>query len=273
MSAVPLIDSHAHLSKSETIESVYDLLKRAEDAEIQAIVNICTDIETLNLGLELAQKYPWIFNTAATTPHDVEREGEQVFSTIAAHARKGHLVGIGETGLDYHYQHSSPEVQKNFLRRYLHLALECKLPVVIHCRNAFADFFEVLDAEYQTNGKYGPGVLHCFTGTLAEAEEVLKRGWYLSLSGIITFKKSEELRRVAEIVPLEQLLIETDSPYLAPQSKRGMINEPAYLCETAETIARIKGMPLERLAMATIENTCKLFKIKCRQNLARDLNK
>lgn len=264
MSIVPLVDSHAHLSKDETYDDVHELISRAQAAGIKAIINICTNIETLNLGLELAKKYPWIYNTAATTPHDVEKEGESVFSTIEAHARKGDLVAIGETGLDYHYQHSSPEIQKKYLRLYLRLALECNLPVVIHCREAFKDFFEILDSDYRLGEKYGPGVLHCFTGTLEEAEQVINRGWYLSLSGIVTFKNSEELRLVAKRVPINQLLIETDAPYLAPQSKRGKVkaNEPAFLVETAEVIAKSKGIPLEELAQATRENACRLFKIK-----------
>lgn len=259
MNTVFLIDSHAHLTKMELQGGVDQLLKNAYSAGIQTIVNICTDVETLNLGLELAQKYPWIYNTAATTPHDVEKEGENFFSIVADHARQGNLVAIGETGLDYYYQHSPSDIQKKFLRRYLHLALECNLPIVIHCREAFKDFFEILDAEYKHHEKLGPGVLHCFTGTLKEAEQVIKRGWYLSLSGIVTFKKSEELRRVAQMVPLDQLLIETDSPYLAPQSKRGKVNEPAYLPEIAESIAQTKGISLEELAEATRKNTYQLF--------------
>ncbi len=261
MSVIPLIDSHAHLSKADTLNGIDDLLKRAQAVGIEAVVNICTDIETLNLGLELSKKYPWLYNTAATTPHDVEKEGEEVFSTVAKHAHQGHLVAIGETGLDYYYQHSSPEIQKIFLRRYLRLALDCKLPVVIHCRQAFKDFFEILDAEYKVNGMHAPGVLHCFTGTTCEAEEVLKRGWYLSLSGIVTFKKSTELQDVARMVPLEQLLIETDSPYLAPQRHRGKVNEPAYLVETAKFIAELKGISLKELAQATRKNTRHLFKL------------
>ena len=116
------------------------------------------------------------------------------------HARCGDLVAVGETGIDYFHHHSPPDLQKEFLRRYLHLALECRLPVVIHCREAFADFFTILDAEYTVGGKHAPGVLHCFTpGTEAEADdEVIKRGWYLSLSGIVTFKKSDVLRAVAK---------------------------------------------------------------------------
>lgn len=261
MNFIPLVDSHAHLTKSEMMGDIDNLLMRAQDAGIQAIVNICTDLETLNFGLELSKKYSWIYNTAATTPHDVEKEGESVFSTIADHARKGHLVAVGETGLDYHYHHSDPEIQKKFLRQYLHLAMECHLPVVIHCRNAFKDFFEILDAEYMLEQRHGPGVLHCFTGTMAEAEEVLKRGWYVSFSGIVTFRKSEELRQIAKMVPLEQLLIETDAPYLAPQSKRGHVNEPAYLLETAETIALVKGISLAELSTFTVKNTCQLFQI------------
>lgn len=262
MSAVPLIDSHAHLSRPDIIGSIDDLLARAKTSGIEAIINICTDLETLNLGLDLAKKYPWLYNTAATTPHDVEKEGEENFAVIAQHARQGHLIAIGETGLDYYYHHSSPEIQKEFLKRYLQLALECQLPVVIHCREAFKDFFNILDRDYKLNGKWAPGVLHCFTGTVEEAEEVIKRGWFLSLSGIVTFKKSEILRQVAKIVPLHQLLIETDSPYLAPQSKRGKINEPAYLYETAQLIAETKGISLEELAAATVQNTCNLFKLK-----------
>lgn len=261
MNSVQLIDSHAHLTRSDTLYGIEALLERAQQAGVKQIVNICTDLETLNLGLELSQKYPWIYNVAATTPHDVEKEGEVVFPVIAEHARKGHLVAIGETGLDYHYQHSSSSAQKNFLRRYLQLALECRLPVVIHCRDAFKDFFEILDVEYKQNGRLAPGVLHCFTGTLAEAEQVIERGWFLSLSGIVTFKKSEELRGVAKMVPLNQLLIETDTPYLAPQSKRGQPNEPAYLVETAQLIAQIKGISLNELASATQKNTCQLFQI------------
>lgn len=256
-----LVDSHAHLTKPEAFGDVHEILKRAQLVGIEAIINICTDIESLNLGLQLSQQYPWVYNTAATTPHDVEKEGQDVFPMIAAHARKGHLVAIGETGLDYYYQHSSPEIQKQFLRLYLQLALECKLPVVIHCREAFSDFFEILDAEYVIRGKHAPGVLHCFTGNIKEAEQVIERGWFLSLSGIVTFKKSEELRQVAQMVPLEQLLIETDSPYLAPQSKRGKINEPSFLTETAQLIANQKGVSLDELAKVTRENSYKLFKI------------
>lgn len=255
------IDSHAHLTNPELCDQADILLARAQAAQVKAVINICTDIASLDKGLELSKRYPWVYQTAATTPHDVEKEGEAVFGRIAREARQGSLVAVGETGLDYYYQHSDRTIQKNFLRRYLHLALECQLPVVIHCREAFADFFEILDAEYQVNQTHAPGVLHCFTGTMAEAEEVLKRGWMLSLSGIVTFKKSTALHDVAKRVPLNQLLIETDSPYLAPQSQRGKVNEPAFVVETARFIADLKQLPVEEVAKQTALNAIQLFKL------------
>ena len=256
-----LIDSHAHLTSPAVFDQLDIVLERAQQAGVEAIVNICTDLLSLERGLALSQRCPWIYQVAATTPHDVEKEGEQVFDRMAASARQGLLKAVGETGLDYHYEHSNRTIQKQFLRRYLHLALECQLPVVIHCREAFSDFFEILDAEYQVNGQHAPGVLHCFTGTIAEAEEVLKRGWMLSLSGIVTFKKSVELQDVAREVPLSQLLIETDTPYLAPQKQRGKQNEPAFLVETAQFIAGLKGISFEELAKATAQNARFLFRI------------
>lgn len=263
---VKYIDSHAHLTSDSVYPHVDELLARAQAAGVTRIVNICTDPDTLAKGLELHKRYPWVYNTAATTPHDVEKEGEEAFPYIAEQARLGNLVAVGETGLDYFHHHSPPEKQQHFLRRYLKLALECKLPVVIHCRDAFADFFKILDEEYMVNGSHAPGVLHCFTGTVGEAEQVLKRGWYLSLSGIVTFKKSDELRKVAEITPLDKLLVETDTPYLAPQSRRGKVNEPAFLVETAAMIALAKGVSVEEVARASSQNAERLFKLDSNSN-------
>lgn len=250
-------DSHAHLTSPEAYKDINGILARAEIAGVSRIINICTNAETLKSGLELSKRYLWIHNAAATTPHDVEKEGELLFPLMEKHARNGDLVAVGETGLDYHYEHSSRELQKHFLIKYLHLALECKLPVIIHCRDAFQDFFEILNAEYSS----GAGVLHCFTGTLEDAEQVINRGWYLSLSGIVTFKKSEVLKEVAKMVPLEQLLIETDTPYLAPQSKRGKPNEPSYLPEIAQVIAQIKNIPAEEVVHHTTTNASSLFRL------------
>lgn len=256
------VDSHAHLTSDDVHPKIEDLLSRAKASGLSSIINICTDILTLERGIELTKKCTWVFNTAATTPHDVETEGETFFPIVEKCAHSGALVAIGETGLDYYYQHSPREKQKLFLKKYLKLALECKLPVVIHCRDAFSDFFEIIDAEYCLEGKHAPGVLHCFTGNLQEAKQVIDRGWFLSLSGIVTFKKSEELREVAKMVPLEQLLIETDTPYLAPQSHRGKPNEPSYLPEIANAIALVKGVTIAEVAEATAANARHFFRLE-----------
>ena len=257
------IDSHAHLTCDiKTFSQINDILKRALSVNVKKIVNICTTLESLERALILKNQYPWISNSAAITPHDVEKLRDAAFPIIAEHAKNGHLTAIGETGLDYYYEHSKADIQKKFLIKYLHLSLETNLPVIIHCRDAFNDFFEILDLEYVVNNKHAPGVLHCFTGTLKEAEEVLKRGFYLSLSGIVTFKKSYELQEVAKIVPLSQLLIETDTPYLAPQSKRGKPNEPSYIVETAAFIAKIKGISVDELLQATTDNATNLFALQ-----------
>ncbi len=167
-------------------------------------------------------------------------------------------MAVGETGLDYYYKELNPAIQQRFLVRYLHLAAECRLPVIFHCREAFADLFAIADGEYP---KGAPAILHCFTGTPKDAEHVFSRGWHLSLSGIVTFKKSDILREVAKMAPLKQLLIETDSPYLAPQSKRGKQNEPSFLPEMAHCIAAVKGISVDEIARATFENASRLFQM------------
>ncbi len=251
-----LIDSHAHLCSPALAEDLKSILERAQASGIEAIVNIATTPQELEQGLALSKQHPWIHNVGATTPHDVEKEGESCFDAFATHARAGDLIAVGETGLDYYYWKDSAPLQQAFLRRYLRLAHECDLPVVIHCRDAFEGFFRILDEEKKVRG-----VLHCFTGTVEEADAVIARDWYLSLSGIATFKKSETLREVARRVPLNRLLIETDAPYLAPTPYRGKRNEPSYLIETAKCLAEARGISLEELANVTRQNTKSLFSI------------
>ncbi len=250
------IDSHAHLTSPETLPHLEGILHRSRLAHISHILNICTDSSTFEEGVLLAARDSTIKNAGATTPHDVAEEGEKNFPLFAAAAKAKKLAAVGETGLDYHYTHSPKEVQQIFLKRYLHLAAETHLPVIFHCREAFADLFSIADLEYP---KKGPAILHCFTGTVEEAEQVIQRGWHLSLSGIVTFKKSQLLREVAKMVPLSQLLIETDAPYLAPQSRRGQPNEPAFLPEIAHCIAQAKGLSVEQIASASSENAKRLF--------------
>lgn len=232
-----------------------DVLKRAQQSGVTKVVNICTDRKSLEEGLLLHEKHPWVYNAAATTPHDVQKQGEEFFPLVERAAAERKLVAIGETGLDYFYEHSDKKVQQTFLQRYFALALAMKLPLIFHCRDAFNDLFSMADSDYRG----APAVLHCFTGTIEEAKGVLDRGWYLSLSGIVTFKKSESLREVAKYVPLDRLFIETDAPYLAPQSHRGKQNEPAFLPETAEFIAKAKGVSVADVAIASQENALRFF--------------
>lgn len=249
------IDSHAHLTVPRVVDHVEEILQRAQQKKVSAVVNICVDAPSLEKGLLLAQRHSWIFNAAATTPHDVENQGDQFFPLVEREARAGHLVAIGETGLDYYYQHSPVDLQKKHLIRYLELAKELKLPVVFHCREAFADLFAITDRYFSG----GSAVLHCFTGTLEEAKGCLERGWKISMSGIVTFKKSHALRETAAFIPLESLLIETDTPYLAPQIRRGHPNEPAFIDETALAIAHARGLSLEEVASATAKNAIQFF--------------
>jgi TatD DNase family protein len=248
-------DSHAHLTVPAVVDHVEEILQRAQQKGVSPIVNICVDGPSLEKGLHLAQRHPWVFNAAATTPHDVDKEGEVFFPVVERMARERKLVAIGETGLDYHYEHSSKEKQREFLVRYFKLAVETQLPVIFHCREAFGDLFDLGDHHY----KERPAVLHCFTGSLEEVKGCLERGWYISLSGIVTFKKSEKLREVAKYVPLDRLFIETDTPYLAPQSKRGKANEPSFIAETAKVLAEVKGVSVEDLAAATAANAAHFF--------------
>lgn len=252
-----LFDSHAHLFSSPIGTDVPGMLIRAQAAGISQIVNICIDSPSIKQGIQIAHVNPWVYNAGAVHPHDVDQQGDVLFEEVVHHAQAGDFVAIGETGLDYHYTHSSKDNQQRFLRKHLELAQKCKLPVIIHCREAFPDLFKILDSFPQTI----QGVMHCFTGTLEEAKQSLARGWYISFSGIITFKKSVELRDIAREIPLDWLLIETDAPFLAPQSHRGKPNEPAFIVETAQVLAATKGISFAELAKATTDNARRLFKI------------
>ena len=247
------IDSHAHLTGTQVIDHVEEMLQRAEQHGIKAVVNVCTDQHSLDKGVALQRRHRWVFNAAAATPHDVEKIGDAFFPHVAKAARDGGLIAIGETGLDYHYEHSPKELQKKHLMKYLDLSLETKLPLIFHCRDAFQDLFEIC------KGKHFAAMLHCFTGTLDEAKGCLERGWMVSFSGIVTFKNSNALREVAKDVPMDQLLIETDTPYLAPQTKRGKMNEPSYVIETASVIAEVKGLSLEEVGSITSRNAAQFF--------------
>lgn len=256
-------DSHAHITGDALFNDVDMVIERAKEQNVQYIINIATDAITLERGIALAQKYPdMVFNTAATTPHDVEKEGESFFPHVQKAAQEGLLSAIGETGLDYYYEHSLRKLQKNFLERYFELADQMGLNVVIHCRGdeAFDDLFVIAERQQ----RLPHCVLHCFTGTREQAEKALSLGWLLSMSGIATFKRSEELREVIKEIPLDRLLIETDAPYLAPQSKRGERNEPSYVGEIAKIIAEVKEIDLEQVCAQIVKNAWSFFQISRR---------
>jgi TatD DNase family protein len=249
-----LFDTHAHLTSSEMFPVMNEAIERAFASGVKTIVNICTDPTSLHRGLQIDR--PGIYTAGCTPPHDVEQEGGSAFPLFEQTAREGKLVAIGETGLEYFHPGLDRKLQQKFLVRYLHLAASLKKPILFHCREAFSDLFSIVDLEYP---KGYPAMLHCFSGTPQEAEEVLKRGWILSLSGIVTYKKNEMLREIAKTVPLTQLVLETDSPWLSPQSKRGKPNEPANIIETAECVAKVKGLSLNALAAATTKTARQFF--------------
>jgi len=254
-----LIDPHAHLTSKELLGELPALLKRAHEEKISAIVNICCDLDALKNGLTLSKTDPLVFLTAAVPPHDVGENNEEFFSLIEKVASEKKLVAIGETGLDYFYMSHSKEQQIEHFKRYLHLATQSNLPIVIHCRDAFADLFDVIDEENRKRTKPISGVIHCFTGTYEEAQNAIARGFYISLSGIVTFKKSEELQNVAKKIPIEHLLLETDSPYLAPLPMRGKRNEPSFLVETAKFVSDLKKISFDELCRVTSKNAITLF--------------
>lgn len=259
-----LVDSHAHLGDPRLLADVDNVLRRAKEAGVVAIINVATDLSTLEAGLAMAAKYPWVVQTAAVHPHETASEGgETYFRAVQEQAVSGSLVAVGETGLDYHYENSDRATQQRYFVEHLRLAKKHSLPVIVHCREAFEDFFSLIDQEYPS----GVGILHCFTGSLEELERLLSRGWFVSLSGIVTFPKSQQLRAAAARIPLSQLLVETDCPWLAPNSRRGQANEPAFIVETAEAVAAAKRIPFRDLAEATTANARRCFGLShsCRE--------
>lgn len=247
---MPYIDSHAHLTGDNYSDHDIALMReRAHKAGVEKVINICTEKRFLERAFALHLPY----NVAAVPPHDVHQTGlDDYFAYIEANIDR--LVAVGETGLDLVNAEGALETQIIWFKRHIALAVKYNKPLVIHCREAFAPFFAVLDEV----GYQGPLLLHCFTGTMLEAEELVRRGFYISFSGILTFKKSEALRLVAKSVPLENILIETDAPWLAPEAHRGKINEPAYVTYVAETISFLKERDVRE---TLLKNTLSFFRL------------
>ncbi|OGN62686.1 MAG: hypothetical protein A3F09_02160 [Chlamydiae bacterium RIFCSPHIGHO2_12_FULL_49_11] len=253
-----LFDSHAHLSDDSLFSDAQGVLLRAREAGISKIVNVCTDGRSLQRGQEIRKFQPdLVFNAAAVPPHYCHESSEEDLKGIESAILAKEVVAIGETGLDYYYGKEHRTKQIKLLERYLALAAMTHLPVFFHVRGegAFSELFSLV--------RYAPVkmLIHCFTGTTLEAKQALDLGIDLSFSGIVTFKKSEELRCVVKMAPLDRIHVETDSPYLAPQTKRGKTNEPSFLPEILRTIASQKEITPQECAKKTFENSCRFFSI------------
>ncbi len=254
-----LIDSHAHLDDLRYDTDRDNVLQRAEAAGIDAIVTIGCDLPTSQAAVALAQAHPTLFATIGVHPHEAKEIEEGWYDSFRLLARQPKVVAYGEIGLDYHYDHSPREIQRERFREQIHLARELDLPLIIHTREAQEDTVKILREE----GAAGVGgVFHCFSGDAWLAKDALDLGFYLSFSGVLTFKNAAMLRDIAKTVPLDRLMVETDSPYLTPVPYRGKRNEPAYVQYVVETLAEVRGNgSVESIARATVENTKRIFRI------------
>ena len=254
-----LIDSHTHLDDLRYDTDRAHVLQRAEDAGIEAMVTIGCDLATSRAAVELAQAHPTIFATIGVHPHEAKEIGEGWYDSFRSLARHPKVVAYGEIGLDYHYDHSPREIQRERFREQVYLARELGLPLIIHTREAQEDTVTILMEE---GAAEVGGVFHCFSGDAWLAKDALDLGFYLSFSGVLTFKNATMLRDIAKTVPLDRLMVETDCPYLAPVPYRGKRNEPAYVQYVAETLAQVRGNgSIETIARATVENTKRIFRI------------
>ncbi len=258
-----LIDSHAHLDYDYD-ESTEQLLANAASAGVTRVIAIAAAADSLERVRELAEKFPQVFFTSGIHPHDSKDFTPEIFARIQALAQHPKCVAIGELGLDYFYEHSTHALQFAAIESQMQFSAELGKPIVVHTREADADtlrFLETHSTEFRKrHPARAPGVIHCFTGTAALAQASLDLGYYVSFSGIITFKTAESLRAVVrDVVPMERLLVETDSPFLAPVPHRGKKNQPAHTRVVAEKVAELKGLSLEEVARITRQNTETLF--------------
>jgi TatD DNase family protein len=252
-----LVDHHCHLDVPQFEAERDELVARAQRAGVGVIVTISMRVRSFDTYRAIAETYPNVFFTVGTHPHLAHEELDVPSGRLVELAGHPKCVAIGEAGLDYFYKNSTPEAQAAGLRSHAAAARETGLPLVIHSRDADADTASILEDEMQ-KGEF-PAVLHCFTGSMALARRALALGHYISFSGVITFKKSDELRAIAAEVPLDRLLVETDAPFLAPEPYRGKRNEPAFIVHTAAVLARIKGITQQEMATATTENFFRLY--------------
>ena len=250
-----IVDSHCHLDFPVLAADRLGVLTRARAAGVECMVNVATKKSTFSHILQTAESEEDIFCSFGIHPHEAANEDEAITEQeIVAAVQHKKVVGIGETGLDYFYDKSPRDKQKEVFRCHIRAAQKTGLPIIIHSRDAEADTVDILKEEGGA-----AGVLHCFSSGRLLAEQGVAQGLYVSISGIITFKKSEELRDIVRDIPLDRILVETDAPYLSPEPLRGKPCEPAFVVHTAQMVAEIKGIGYERLAEATTQNFYRLF--------------
>ncbi|MEL6298316.1 MAG: TatD family hydrolase [Pseudomonadota bacterium] len=259
-----LIDHHCHLDFPELEADRAGILERAAAAGVCAMITISTRVKQFDRLRAIVEAHDNIFCSVGTHPHYADEELDVTADHLIRMSEHPKVVAIGEAGLDYHYQRSSPEGQAAGFRTHIEAARATGLPLEIHARDADADTIAILEDEY-AKGAF-PAILHCFTGGAELARRAVALGLYVSFTGVVTFKRSDALRAIANDVPLERILIETDAPYLAPVPYRGKRNEPSYVAETAKVLAEARGLTADAFAQATTDNVMRLF-----AKLPRDL--
>jgi TatD DNase family protein len=252
-----IVDSHCHLDFPDFEGEIPDLVARANDAGVKRMVTICTKLKNEPSVRKIAEEHEAVYYAAGTHPMSAASEPLASVDQLIEISQHPKMVGIGETGLDYHYTAESAEIQKTSLKIHIEAARETNLPLIIHSRAADEDMAAILKDEFK-KGQY-KCVMHCFSSSVELAKLSLELGFYLSMSGIITFKKSEELRSIFKLAPIDQVLVETDSPYLSPVPFRGKRNEPSYTAHTAEVGATIYGVDYITFANQTTKNFNRLF--------------
>ena len=251
------VDSHCHLNFPDFESDLSEVIARANRNNIKHFLTICTKLEEFEEILKIAQTYDQMFCSVGVHPHNVQSCERVTSKKLLKLAENPHVIGFGETGLDFFYENSQKSVQEDSFRKHIEASRISGLPVIVHARNADAWLVEILRDEY-SRGAFS-GLIHCFTSSLGFAEAVLELGFYISISGIVTFKSARDLQETVKMLPLERLLIETDAPYLAPTPNRGKRNEPSFISYTAQKVARIKGIDTLELGQITTNNFFSLF--------------
>ncbi len=249
-------DTHTHLDDEKFDTDRDELIASLKDEGLSLAVNIGANIKTSKASITLAEKYDFIYAAVGVHPNDTGDMNDEDLAQIEELAKHPRVVAIGEIGLDYHYDEPAPDVQKIWFEKQLKLAQKLSLPYIVHDRDAHADVLEIIKKVGYTNG-----VMHCFSGSVEMAKEVTKMGMYVSIAGQVTFKNAPKVQAVATSVPLDKMLIETDSPYLTPEPFRGKRNNSGYVKYTAAKIAELRGMTTEEIAAITMENGKKFYNI------------